>query len=151
MPENVGSSDGKVVVFIPVSAGAGADVGVCGGLVGANHGFTETGTVDAPVGGLAAVAHCEERLAEVGQIGDVVVVEVRLAPALVVAMGSIVGKTDARVKAGVSVFVGPTKEVVYLVVAMLGVIVVVHAVLDGRYTDVVAPIIIPASHEKYIV
>ena len=57
LAKHVGGTHAKVVVLIPVSAGTGANVGICAFGVGTNHGFAKACAIIAPVGGQAAVAH----------------------------------------------------------------------------------------------
>ena len=68
LAEHVGGTYAEIVVLIPISAGAGTDVGVGSGHVVANHGFTKAGAVIAPVGSQTAVAHGQERLIYIGKV-----------------------------------------------------------------------------------
>ena len=62
----VGGSDAEIIVVQPVGGGAGADVGVSTFVFGPHHGLAEAGAADAPVGGLAAVAHGQEVFVRIG-------------------------------------------------------------------------------------
>ena len=97
LAESIGGTHSEVIVFIPISARARTDVGVGGFRVGANHGFAKAGAVDSPVGSVAAVAHGEEGHTLVGEVVHVADGELRVCPAGVGAMGSVVDETDARV------------------------------------------------------
>ena len=66
---------------------------------------------------------------------------------MVVAVGGVVGKADARVKASVRIVVRPTKVGINFIVAMLGVIIIIQAVLDRWRPDILAEVVVPASHE----
>ena len=57
----------KVIVFIPIGYGAGADIAVGGLVFATEHGLAEAGLAVAEVTRQAAVAHSQEILVGIGQ------------------------------------------------------------------------------------
>ena len=131
---NAGGTNAEVIVIQPIGGRAGADVGVGSLVLGTDHGLTEAGTVDAPVGSLAAVAHGEEVLVDIGQVVDVAVGEAWARPTGVAAVGSVVGETDTGAQVVVATTILTVAVLVNIVETVFLIVIVVGGIPNGRTT-----------------
>ena len=87
----------------------------------------------------------------VGKVVDIVNVELRVSPAGLTAVGSVVGETDTAAQIAVAVGVGAVAELVYIVESVFGVIVVVGGIPNGGTADFNTIAVICTGDEQRVV
>ena len=147
-----GRTYAKIIVVFPVGRRTRTNICIGTFVLGTHHGFTEGGTTNAPVSGLAAVAHGKEILVRIGQVVDIADGEARTSPAGVAAMGGIVSKTNTTAQIAIAIGVGAMAELIDVLEAMFGIIIIVGGVPNGRTSHSFAPTAtVFTSNEKHIV
>ena len=92
--KGIGGTNTEVIVLVPVSHGAGADIGIGGFVFATKHGLTEARLAVAEVTRQAAVAHGEEVFVGVGERIHLGTGQLRIGPSGFAAVGGIVDKAS---------------------------------------------------------
>ena len=151
--EGVGGTYAEIIIFIPISVGARADVGIGGFVLATDHGFAETGTsAVTEIARQAAIAHGQEILVGVGQGIDVAVGELRVRPLLMVTVGGVVHEAHARAQGIVAARILTLVDVgIDRVETVRCIIIIGGSVVDGRTAHTGGPVVVPTSDERHVV